>query len=143
MSQASGIRSALPAFSDPTIPAGDRKLWKRWQIVFVIGRTVFLLGFFVLMEYRRVHDLNLVLSQAVENHALIRAISLLAVGTFLEVLLFALINRWEAKQPTSSLRSVTVLAGGSLLWLFCFLPGLYALVLGPAAMAIMKTISHR
>jgi hypothetical protein len=144
MSQASGIHPALPDISAPAIPIGDRKLWKRWQIIYVILRTVFFVGFFFLMEYRRLHDASLLLRSALGNRVLIQAIILLFAGTVLEMLLLALMNSWEAKQPKSRVfrRSVTVIACESLLWFFCFLPAFYALVLGPAAVKIMKLVSH-
>jgi len=143
MSQASGIRSALPIIADPAIPAGARKLWKRWQIIYVVGRAVFFVGFFFLMECRRLHDASLVLSEALGNRMLIRAMILLVVGTFLEMLLLALMNSWEAKQPRTGVfrLSVAVIASESLLWFFCFLPAFYVMVLGPAAVEIMKIVT--
>jgi hypothetical protein len=144
MSQASGIRSALPDIAAPEIPIGNRKLWKRWQIVYVLVRTVFFVGFFLLIEFRRLQDVSLLLSTSLRNRVLIQAIILLSIGTILEMLLLALLNSWEAKQLKSGVfrRSVTVIACESLLWFFCFFPAFCALVLGPAASAIMKLVSH-
>jgi hypothetical protein len=144
MSQASAIRPALPTVPAASLPTGSRKLWKGWQIAYVIGRTVFLIGFFLLMEHRHGHDTSLLLSTSLGNKMFVQALMLLAIGTFFEMVLFALLNWWEAKQPASGViwRVAAVMGGEALLWLFCFLPVFYVMFLGPAAVEIMNTLSH-
>jgi hypothetical protein len=144
MSQASGIHSALPILSAPAAPSGARRLWKNWQIAYVLGRTVFLLGFFFLTENRRFHDTSLLISTALGNRMLVQALIGLSIGTILEMLLFALINWWEAAKPTSRViwRVATVTASEALLWVFCFIPAFYVMFLGPAAVEIMRNFSR-
>jgi hypothetical protein len=145
MSQASGIRTALPTLSTPAVTGGASRLWKNWQIAYVLARTIFLIGFFFLMENRRYHDTSLLITSVLGNKLLIQALILLGIGTCLEMLLFALINWWEAKRPTSCViwRVATVVSSEALLWVFCFIPAFYVMFLGPAAIEIMNTFSRK
>src|SRR5262249_56876390 len=95
MSQASGVRSALPAVSVVTSADSGGKLWKRWQITYVVGRAVFLIGFFLLMEYHHGRDPSLLLDTLFGSKLSLHATALLAVGTLLELVLFAVLNRWR------------------------------------------------
>jgi hypothetical protein len=144
MSQVTDVRSGLPDISDPAAPSGALQLWKRWQISYVVGRTVFLIGFYFLMEFQHNHDTGLVLSTALGNRMLVQAFILLAVGTFFEMGLFGLINWWEFKRPKSGVvwRVFTVLGSEALLWVTCFLPAFYVMFLGPAAVEIMNLLSR-
>jgi hypothetical protein len=144
MSQVTDVRSGLPDISDPAGPHDALQLWKRRQIAYVVGRAVFLIGFFFLMEHRHDHDAGPLLSTALGNRMVVQAFILLAVGTFFEMGLFALINWWESKRPESGVvwRVFTVLGSEALLWVSCFLPVFYVMFLGPAAVEIMNILSR-
>jgi hypothetical protein len=96
------------------------------------------------MEYRHNHDAGRLLTTAMGNRMVVRAFVLLAVGTFFELGLFALINWWEFKRPASRVvgRVFTVLGSETLLWVFCFLPAVYVMFLGPAAVEIINLLSR-
>jgi hypothetical protein len=144
MSQASGVRSALPPVSVVTSAGGGGKLWKRWQITYVVGRAVFLIGFFLLMEYHHGRDPSLFLGTLFGSTLPLQATTLLAVGTLLELVLFAVLNRWRDRRPQSgvALRSLTGLAGETVLWVVCFAPAFYIMFVGPAIVEIVNTLSR-
>ncbi|HMF13086.1 MAG TPA: hypothetical protein VKE94_12300 [Gemmataceae bacterium] len=143
MNQASGIREPLPAVSLVTTSGSGGKLWKRWQITYVLFRAIFLLGFFFLMEGRHGRD-PLRLESLLDNRLLVQAMALLTLGTLLELGLFTVLNRWQYRRPNSGVawRALIALAGESILWAVCFLPVFYFMLVGPAVVEIVNTLSR-
>lgn len=138
----SQLSSQLPA-SIPTFPRGLGRLWHGWQLAWIIGRTLFLVGFFFLTLHTR-PETSLLLTTDAGKKMLIQGIGLLVLGTGVELLLFGILNHWHAARPTSGrgLRVAVGVIGEGALCLFCFLPAFFILSIGPAALGIMENLSH-
>jgi hypothetical protein len=103
-----------------------------------------LIGFFLLMEFRHGRDPSQLLGTLFGSKLPLQATALLAVGTLLELVLFAVLNRWHARLPQSGVagRTLTGLAGETVLWVVCFAPVFYIMFVGPAIVEIVNTLSR-
>jgi hypothetical protein len=140
MSQASSQLSA----SIPTFPTSLGRLWHGWQLAWIIGRTLFLVGFFFLTLHTRHAESSLLLTTEAGKRMLIQCVGLVVLGTGVELLLFGILNHWQAARPASGrgLRIAVGAIGEIALCVFCFLPAFFILSIGPAALGIMENLSH-
>jgi hypothetical protein len=119
-------------------------VWQGWQLAWIIGRTLFLIGFFILTLHTRYAETSLLLTTEAGKKMLIHGIGLVVLGTGLELLLFGILNHWQTSRPASGrgLRIALGVTGEGALCLFCFLPAFFILSIGPAALGIMENLSH-
>jgi len=144
MSQSSGLHGAFSSGPFPVMPTHLGRLWKGWQFTLILGRTFCLVGFFLLMLHTRYDAMSVLLTTPLGKKMLLQGIGLVVLGTGLELLMFAALNHWEAAQSGSGrgLRLGLAALGEVALCLFCFLPALYAVTIGPAAVGIMENLAH-
>lgn len=119
---------------------GSTPRWKDWQWFLVVGRALFLIGFLVLMFLLRPGTTQLLVTTGPGQKLLVQAVIFSMVGTGLELVLFWLLNRWNA--AAGVLRFVLfAVAEFALLWFF-FLPAFFAISVGPAALSILENLSR-
>jgi hypothetical protein len=140
MSQA----SSRPPVSIPALSTSFGRLWHGWQLAWIIVRTLFLVGYFFVMLHTRHDDTSLLLTTNAGNKMLIQGAALIILGTGLELLLFGILNHWQAARPTSG-RGLRIAVGviGEIAFLaFCFVPAMFILSIGPASLRIMENLMH-
>jgi hypothetical protein len=144
MSHSSGLHGAFTSGPFPAMPTHLGRLWKGWQLTLILGRTFCLVGFFLLMLHTRYDAMSVLLTTPLGKKMLVHCIGLIVLGTGLELLMFAVLNHWEAARPGSGRGLWLGLAafGEVALCLFCFLPAIYVVAIGPAAVGIMENLAH-
>jgi len=142
MTVASGIQAVLEDAPSSLVRPGMLRFWKSWQIAWVVGRSAFLVSFFALMYSIRQEQTSLLLTTSVGLRMLLAALVILLIGTALELVLFAILNRREKARPYSGrLWRTGLLAIGELtLNLFFYLPAFFVMAAGPAAISISETM---
>lgn len=144
MDSRSGLRHAAIGKSIPAIPKPPRPWWTAGQMIWLGSRSFALLVVLGLLLLVRFDLTSLLFTTALGKKLLLEAAALVLIGTGVELVFFFGLNYALPPEDAGrhARRRLWTILGSGVLTLFFFVPGLFTLWVGPAAVRIVEVLEQ-